>query len=529
MEKSASLVERFISLLAPHRTILFQALIGAGIYSLLGLTTAVFVQKIVDFVLTDHNIRLLHIMGVSMICLFLFKTFIGVIKNMLIFQTGQKIDAVLILGYYKHLLRLPQQFFDTMRVGEIISRINDAVKIRLFINNISLDLAVNSMIVLFTLTLMFFYSWHLALLVLSSFPIFIILYILYNRNNKKHLRKIMESGAVLESHLVESISSTATIKQFSMEPYIELKTEVKFVKLLQSSFLNAKSSILTSNGSELLAGIITILVLWIGSIQVIHMEITSGILMSFYTLLGYMLGPLNTLIHSNQTLQDAMIAADRLFQIMDMENDKEENPKMDLTTGMTGNVRFENINFCYGSRNQVFENFYLEIQEKKITAIVGESGSGKTTLISLLQNIYSIQSGNILIGKYDLKYISEKSLRKIISVVPQEINLFSGTILENIAAGQQEIDMPFVFEICDILRLMDFIHKLPLGLHSSIGEQGVLLSGGERQRIAIARALYRRPEILILDEATSSLDLKSEKYVRNAFLKLKNAGMTISI
>jgi len=170
----------FIELLKPHKSVMTQALFGAVIYSILGLATSVYVGKITDYVLVDKNINLLHLMGVIMIIILLIRTFIGAMKSILALKTGQRIDASLILGYYNHLLTLPQQFFDTMRVGEIISRVNDAVKIRTFINNVSLDLVVNLMILLFTLCLMFVYSWKLAVITLISAPLFLIIYFLFN-------------------------------------------------------------------------------------------------------------------------------------------------------------------------------------------------------------------------------------------------------------------------------------------------------------------------------------------------------------
>jgi ATP-binding cassette subfamily B protein len=528
-DKSVPVIRRFIQLIAPHKSTMVQALFGAAVYSILGLSTSVFVGKIVDYVLVDGNLNLLHLMGITMFVILGLKVFIGSMKSHLALKTGQKIDAVLILGYYKHLLKLPQQFFDTMRVGEVISRVNDAVKIRIFINNISLDLAVNMLIVLFTLFIMVVQSWQMALLVIFSIPLFALVYYLYNKANKKNLRKIMENAADLESQLVESLNSVATIKRFGVEEYSNLKTETRFVKLLQTTFRNTRNSIFSGNALEILSGATTITLLWFGSTIVVKQEITPGTLMSFYALLGYLLSPLSSLISSNQTIQDAMIAADRLFQIMDLEQEGTEENKMDFAREMVGNIRFDNVSFRYGSRKQVFENLNLTIQKEKITAIIGESGSGKTTLMLLLQNLYPLQSGNVFIGDYNLKHIKIGDLRQIIATVPQQVDLFAGSIIENIALGEFEPDIKRVVDICYTLQMNEFIEKLPNNFNTYIGEHGVSLSGGEKQRIAIARALYRNPEILVLDEATSSLDAISESYVKKAISLLRNQGKTIIV
>jgi len=519
----------FIELVRPHKSIMAQALSGAVVYSILGLSTSVFVGKITDYVLVDQNINLLNLMGMIMILIILFRTFIGAMKSILALKTGQRMDASLILGYYKHLLDLPQQFFDTMRVGEIISRVNDAVKIRAFINNLSLDLTVNLLVLTFTFFLMFFYSWKLAAIALLSAPLFILIYFLYNHLNKKYQRKIMESSADLETHLVESLNSVSTIKRLGVEDFSNLKTEVRFVHLLKNTYQSIRGSIVANNGIEFVSTGITVAILWVGSNFVIDRQLTAGTLMLFYSLTGYVFSSVGKLITSNQTIQDALIAADRLFQIMDLEREENGLQKIRLEPDMLGDIRFENVAFRYGSRRQIFESLTLTIEKGKTTAIVGESGSGKTTLISLLQHLYSINGGSIYIGKYNISQITNESLRRLIGSVPQQIDLFSGTILENIAYGDFEPDMKKITALSEQLGICPFIEKLPDSYLTSIGEHGVSLSGGEKQRLAIARALYREPEILILDEATSSLDSVSEKYVKQTLTDTAKQGKTVII
>jgi ABC-type bacteriocin/lantibiotic exporter with double-glycine peptidase domain len=310
-------------------------------------------------------------MGIIMLLIIILRTFIGSMKSILALKTGQRIDASLILGYYKHLLTLPQQFFDNMRVGEISSRVNDAVKIRVFINNVSLDLVVSLLILLFTVGLMLVYSWKLAVITLLSAPLFILIYFLFNRLNKKYQRKIMESGADLEAHLVESLNSVSTIKRFGIEIFANLKTEVRFVNLLRNTYRSIYGSIVANKGET--------------------------------------------------------------------------------------------------------------------TAIVGESGSGKTTLVSLLQHLYPIQSGSIHTGKYNIAQISNESLRQMVGSVPQQIELFAGNIVENIALGDPDIKK--ITDLSEQLGISEFIEKLPNAYMTTVGEHGATLSGGERQRIAIARVV----------------------------------------
>ena len=218
-------IQRFIFLLRPHKSILIQSLVGAILYTVLGLSTSIYLQKLTDYVLVDRNMKLLNLLSVTMVAILVIQLFIGTAKSIFVLRTGQQIDLRLILGYYKHLLTLPQRFFDTMRVGEIISRINDAVKIRAFINETAISLLVNIFIVFFSFALMFLYSWKLALTIVTVIPLYAFIYFITNRLNKKRERKLMEHSAELESQLVESLNSVRTIKEFGLESYSNLKTE----------------------------------------------------------------------------------------------------------------------------------------------------------------------------------------------------------------------------------------------------------------------------------------------------------------
>lgn len=526
--EKTGLYQRFYQLIQPHRSILLQALVGAIFYTLLGLSTSIYIQKITDYVLVDGNRRLLNLLSVIMIVLLLFQIFLGVMKSVLTLQTGQKIDKYLILGYYKHLLKLPQRFFDTMRVGEIISRVNDAVKIRTFINDVSIQIVVNVFIVLFSFALMFTYYWKLALIVALVIPFYLGIYVITNWLNKKVERRMMEESAELESHLVESLNAVKTIKQFGAEIYANNKTDIHFSTLLKTIYKSVLNSLFSGNASEFVSRIFTIVLLWVGAGYVIDREITPGELLSFYALIGYFTSPVSQLIGMNKSIQNALIASDRLFEIMDLEQE-EVTDKIELTAEQIGNINFENVTFSYGSRREVFKDFSCVIQKGKTTAIVGESGSGKTTLATLIQNLYPVNSGKITIGDYEVQYLSHYSLRTLIGVVPQQIDLFSGNVIENIAFGEDFPDMQRVIDLTKQLGILSFIEQLPNGFQTHLGENGSQLSGGQRQRIAIARALYKNPEILILDEATSSLDTDSEQVIQATLNELKRTGKTLIV
>lgn len=523
-----STYKRFWFLLKPHRLVVAQALVGAVVYTLLGFSTSIFIQKITDHVLVGGNTKLLNLLGVIMITLLALKFVIGVFKDIFLIKTGQQIDTRLILGYYKHLLKLPQQFFDTMRVGEITSRISDAVKIRNFINGVALSLTVNVLILFFSFGLMFFYYWKLALIMLCVIPLYGGVYHIMNKLNRKVERKKMEKAADLQSQLVESLNSVGTIKRFGLEDFANIKTETRFISLLQTGYKSALNSVFSGTSTGIIAQLFVIILLWSGAFFVIDREITAGELMSFYAIVGYFTGPVASLIGANKQIQNALIAADRLFEIMDLEREDKEH-KMKLKKEQVGDINFTDVGFRYGSRAEVFKSFSLKVNQGELTAIVGESGSGKSTLMSLLQNIYPIQKGIISIGDKDLRYIDSESLRRLVSVVPQKIDLFAGNVIENIAVGEFNPNMERIISICKDIGILEFIENLPGGFNTYLGENGASLSGGQKQRIAIARALYKQPEILVLDEATSSLDSSSENYIQKAIQNLRAENKTIIV
>ncbi len=528
-EKKISNFKRFWHLIKPYRNESLQALIGAILYTLLGLSLSIYVQKIVDQVLVEEDLRLLQLMSIGMLVIMLIQFILSNIKSIIALQTGQKIDIRLILGYYRHLISLPMRFFDTMRTGEILSRISDAVKIRLFVNDVALGLIVNIFILFFSLLLMFFYNTKLALFSLLIIPFYFIIYLISNQFHKRWQRILMEQSAQLENQLVESIDAAATIKRFGLESFTQQKTENKFMHLMQSVYSSSIYGIYIGNTTELFTKIFTVLVLWIGSILVIKHQLSPGELLSFYALIGYFTGPVASLITSNKSIQDALIATDRLFEIIDLEKETDIKYPIHLSNTNLGDIEFKNIYFKYGTRVTVFEDLSLIIQKGKSTAIVGESGSGKSTLLSLIQKLYPLESGVITIGGYDIKQLNIQNLRSLISVVPQNIDLFVGTIIENIAIGVYQPDLKQIHFLSQLLGIDTFINSLPDSYETILSEQGINFSGGQRQRLAIVRALYRNPEILILDEATSNLDAISEQKIQEGLKWFSSNGKTIII
>ncbi|UGY11923.1 peptidase domain-containing ABC transporter (plasmid) [Bradyrhizobium septentrionale] len=526
-DETTSPLLRFARLVAPHQAALTQALVGALITTLLGLSTTIYIQKIVDHVITAGNRNLLNLMSVVMLLILVPQTLINFLRNRLVLQTGQKIDLHLILGYYNHVLSLPQKFFDGMRTGEIISRMNDAVKIRSFLNDVSITLFVDVLVILFSFGLMFVYSWKIALVVAGSVPVYLLVYWTMNRLNSKRERAIMENAADLEAQVVESLGAISTIRAFGIESYAGLKFETRFVKTLHSIYRSGLISIVGDNASIFLSTLFTIVLMWFGATLALDQTITPGELLSCYALLGHITGPVTSLIHANRIVQDAIIAADRLFEIFDL--DPAGSGGINATTSDVGDIHLENVTFRHGAQPELFKDFSVSFRRGEITAVVGESGSGKSSLAALLQNVYPLEGGRIRIGSYNLQDLSAESLRKIVAAVPQSVDVFSASVIENIALGEFEPNTGKIVHICEQIGLRDVIERWPGGYQAYLGENGVRPSGGEKQRLALARALYRDPEVLILDEATASLDSVAEAFVIRAIEELRLAGKIIVV
>lgn len=520
--------KRMAFLLNPHKQILIQALIGSVLYTILGFSVSIYIEKITDFVLVSGNKSLLNLMSIIVLACIVLQFLFGALKDVFMLKTSQQIDSRLILGYYKHLFTMPQKFFDTMRIGEIMSRIGDAVKIRLLINETALSIIVNVFIVVFSFIFMYTYYWKLAAIITLIIPLYIIIYYIVNNLNKKVERQVMEKNAMLESQLVESIKNIGTVKRLSLEDFSKNKTELRFIDLLRNIYKSGLNNIFSSTSTSFLASVFTVILLWAGTYYVIDGDITPGELFSFYSVIGYFTGPASQLIGTNKSIQNAMIAADRLFGIMDLETEANE-ANIKITEHSFGDIQFDHVRFHYELGRDIFKDISLTIPRGKFTALVGESGSGKSTIASLIQNVYQPTDGKILIGDYDLKYITKDSINALVTTVPQNVELFDGSITSNIAIGEYNPDMEKIIKVAKQVGAYEFIESLPNGFETYLGEFGANLSGGERQRIAFARALYKEPEILILDEATSALDSESELVIKDLIDDLASQGKTIII
>lgn len=534
--KSApSLLTFFLELVFRQKALALSILVCTILIALAGIATAFVFQIIIDDIVGvvglfdfEELVSRLTLVCLAVAGLYIFEAILKFVRGYALAHFSKKLDIAIVLRSYSHAMDLPFEFFGTRKTGEILSRFSDAQTIRDLLSSATFSVVVDGLMVVFGAVILWTISPLLTGVAFFVAAFYFAIVVIYKRKIRRINQAVMESGAQTTAYFKESVDGIETIKALNMEKEAKGKTSGLFEHLVSTAF---KQSVMYNNLGVVIGvitSLATVLILWLGVQGILQGALTLGALITFNALLGYFLDPLSSLINLQPQLQAAGVAANRLNDILLAE--KEDTQIGRKGKRLKGVIVSNNVSFRYGNRDLVLKDISFAFEGGQKVAIVGESGSGKTTLMKILLRFYEAEKGAILIDGMELSTINKAFLRKRISYLTQNTFLFSDTIKNNILYGckDEAVEEKEFERICKLCKVDEFVGKLPFGYETRLEENGVNLSGGQRQRIALARALLRRPDILILDEAMSNLDSITERALSN-MISCFDADMTCII
>ena len=476
----------------------------------------------------DPSIKWRKVLTVLLI-VFIVRAFTSFLSEYAFQKVGLSTVRDLRNDLYERIINQSHKFFSERSTGEMVSRIvSDADAIQAAVSTRMGDLFQESLTLLGLVAFIFVTNAELAVVVILASWLIVVPVVLFGRRLRKTTHKSQERMADLANILEETIRGVRIVKAFTMEPFEIQRFREATRRHLRQLLSVQRVQALTSPVMELLAGICMVMLFTYAQSRIAAGTLTTGQFVSFIATLALMYAPIKKLNKVNLSVNTALSAAERVFRMLDIENDVREKPDAHRIESVGSGIRYEDVSFTYGN-DPVLRNVTLNVAPGEIVALVGGSGAGKSTLVNLLPRFYDVTSGRITVDGRDVRDVSLLSLRKLMGFVTQEVVLFNDTVRNNIAYGRSDADEQLVIDAAKAANAHEFISQLPKGYDTLIGEAGVLLSGGQRQRLAIARALFKDPPILVLDEATSALDTESERLVQQALTNLMQGRTTLVI
>lgn len=525
--KDHKLLRQYIDLLLPHKGLFICAILASLVITLLGIGSSLFNKILMDEILPYQlkNTLLLTVLIFSMVSIV--STVVDYERQYVLLYLSQKIDIPLMLGYFRHIYKLPMKFFATRKTGDIITRFSDAGTIKSVFTGIALSLALDVCMAVISGIVLFNMNAKLFSIILLTTLVSILLVLIYKPIYKKINEEQMQQASVMNSEIIEGLRGVETIKGSAGEE-VELENiEREYIRSLRIALKEGK----VSAGQSLISGIIgtvsSMVMAYVGIRSVINGDLTLGSYMAFSTLAGYFTEPISNLVGMQLQIQEAQISMKRLSEILGVEEEQSGEDHQELT-GISGDVVIDHVTFRYGNRKPALQDVSFAIPKGHKVALVGASGSGKSTMAKLLLKYYEQESGSITVDGVGLNEYSNQSVRRAISYVPQNVELFSKSIYDNIRVSRPTATLEEVKEAAKKADAHDFIRHLPGQYGTYLEEAGNGLSGGEKQRIVLARAFLKDSDFYILDESTSSLDFITENLIFDMiYNKFRNKSMLI--
>ncbi|MCX7593855.1 MAG: cysteine peptidase family C39 domain-containing protein, partial [Fischerella sp.] len=495
-----------------HRHLLGQIILASVLLAVFGLAAPLITQVVLDRVLLNKSLSTLNIFAFGFLFFGIWRISIQAVRQYLLDYFSNRMDITLLGGLIAHTLRLPLQFFASRQAGDIITRLQENRKIQLFFTKQAVSTSLDALMVVIYLGLMAYFNLRLTLMVLVLILPIVVLTAAASPFLKSVSRELLHKSAAQSSAIVETIAGITTVKTIAAERMMRWRWEERFTTMVQTRFRGQKLANLLQLATSLINHLSMTALLWYGAILVTGREMTVGQLVAFNMLIGSASDPVLALVALWDEFQEVLISLERLNDVLATQPEEYSQKPLLVLPPIRGDVRFEHVYFRYNAdaEGYTLQNISFQVKAGQTVGIVGLSSSGKSTLVNLLAGLYRPTSGRILIDEHDIAGVSPQSLRSQLGMIPQDVFLFAGSILENITLFDAEICLEQAIAAAKLADAHTFIQTLPWGYDTRIGEGGIILSAGQRQKIAIARALVRNPRILILDEATSCLDIESE-------------------
>jgi ATP-binding cassette, subfamily B, bacterial MsbA len=523
---------RLFSFVRPYRYRLYLALMVIVIGSLLGLAGPYTLQFLVDAVFEQNDSSLLNRITLILVAIFATQSVFYFIRAYLLAFIGERVMTDLRIVLFEHLQSLSLSFFNERRTGEIISRLtNDVSTVRSLVTSdistaLSQSLTFTGALILILVT-----NWRLTLFMFALVPLVMVIAIFFGRKVRALSGQVQDQLADATHVMEESIGGVRVVQSFAREPYEIHRFRESIERTFNLAMKRIRLSALFGPTISFLAFSAVTSIFWYGGREVLAGNLSPGQLLMFLILTMTIAGSIGQFSGLWTGLQEALGATRRLFELLDTHPDITDAPGAKALPDVDGRITFENVSFAYKDdpSTNILSHVDLEVMPGEILALVGPSGAGKTTLVNLILRFFDPTSGRVLVDCHDLRSVTIKSLREQIGIVPQETILFGGTVRENILYGKLDASDDELIQASRSANAHEFIGKLPQGYNTLVGERGVKLSGGQRQRIAIARAILKDPCILLMDEATSSLDSESEGLVQEALDRLMQKRTSLVI
>lgn len=479
------------------------------------------IKDVVDKVLVQKDVRMLYLIAASIVVVFIIRGLFFYGQSYLMSWVGQRVVIDIRGAIFRKLQRLSMSFYDKNKTGTIMSYVtNDVAALQVAMVDKAVELVTEGLVLLGSIAAMLWLDWKLTLFTFCTFPIVLWFMDFFGKKIRRNGGRIQECTADLTSVLQEVVSSARVVKSFVREDYEIKRFDAQNMTNFYANMKNIKLNALLTPTVELVAAIGVTVVMWYGGMSVINGTITAGSLIAFLVYAVNIANPIKRLTRVVSSIQQALAAGERVFGILDLEENIKELPSAKLLPPVQGYVEFKHVDFAYNKDEQVIKDLSFKVNRGQIVAIVGPSGAGKSTIASLLPRFYDVTNGSIVIDGMDIRDVTLNSLREQVGIVPQETLLFNGSVYDNILYGRLDATKEEVEAAAKAANAHDFIMGLPEGYDTMLGDRGVNISGGQRQRISIARAILKNPQILILDEATSALDTESERIVQEALDRL---------